>query len=504
MEITGINRKPLFVFEIANNHQGCLEHGLKIIREIGEVCKNYDFNFAFKLQYRDLETFIHDDFKERKDIKFVKRFSETRLTKDQYGILKNEITQRGFLSVCTPFDEKSVNLIEEQNFDVIKIASCSFTDWPLLERIALTDKPVIASTAGVPLEDIDKVVSFFRHRRKNMALMSCVAEYPAKMENLQLNQIDLLKKRYPQINIGYSTHESPENFDSIKIAIAKGACIFEKHVGAATGDMALNSYSATPEQIAHWLKSAKEAFEMCGVAEQRCSFTDKEESDLRDLKRGVFAKIPISKGDVINMSNVFFAIPNMNNQMLANDMSKYKEIYSNIHIDANKPIFEQDIYVVDIREKVAAYISDVKNILLEARIAIPCKAEFELSHHYGIENFRQFGATIINCINREYCKKLIVLLPGQRHPMHYHKLKEETFYVLSGKARINLKGTEKEYGPGETVLVERGAKHGFNADNGVVFEEISTTHFINDSYYDDEKITENRKRKVELTYWPED
>jgi sialic acid synthase SpsE len=52
--------------------------------------------------------------------------------------------------------------------------------------------------------------------------MHCVAEYPTAPENLQLNQIDLLKARYPQVRVGYSTHEYPNNFDAIKIAIAKG------------------------------------------------------------------------------------------------------------------------------------------------------------------------------------------------------------------------------------------------------------------------------------------
>jgi len=54
--------EALFVFEMANNHMGSLPHGLKVIREIHQVSKDYDFLFGFKLQYRHLETFIHPDF----------------------------------------------------------------------------------------------------------------------------------------------------------------------------------------------------------------------------------------------------------------------------------------------------------------------------------------------------------------------------------------------------------------------------------------------------------
>ena len=78
----------LFIFEMANNHMGDVEHGLRIINEFYDTCKGFgDFNFAFKLQYRDLDTFIHPDYKNRTDFKYVKRFQETRLSKEQLKAL---------------------------------------------------------------------------------------------------------------------------------------------------------------------------------------------------------------------------------------------------------------------------------------------------------------------------------------------------------------------------------------------------------------------------------
>lgn len=138
----------LFIFEMANNHMGDVEHGIRVIRDIKEVAKNFDFSFAFKLQYRQLESFIHPDFQDRMDIKYIKRFSETRLPRDQVKRLVAEIKACGFIGVCTPFDEASVDVIIEDGFDILKIASCSFTDWPLLEKIASTRLPVIGSTAA--------------------------------------------------------------------------------------------------------------------------------------------------------------------------------------------------------------------------------------------------------------------------------------------------------------------------------------------------------------------
>jgi len=496
-----INKRPLFIFELANNHQGDLNHGLRIIREISEVSKNFDFNFGFKFQYRNLETFIHPDFKKNYDFKYIKRFSETQLKQEEFLILKNEAERLGFLSICSPFDEYSVDLIEKHNFDIIKIGSCSLTDWPLLERIVKTDKPLIVSTACASLEEIDKVVMFLEHREKKFILMHCVAEYPTAIDNLQLNQIDLLKQRYPQIEIGYSTHEAPDNFDSIKIAIAKGAVVFEKHVGIPKEDYPLNKYSATPSQIYKWLDSAQQAFKMCGLKDRRYSFSEKEKKEIRDLQRGVFAKQKIKKGEKISLDNTFLAIPNFPGQLVANDLSKYIEYTAKKDISEKEPVFLNDLEIKNLRERILEIINKIRLILLESKISLPNKLEFELSHHYGIENFEKFGAALINCINREYCKKIIILLAGQTHPVHYHKEKEETFNILFGDLTININGIEKEYGPGGMVTIERNTPHGFSSKNGAIFEEISTTSLSEDSFYQDPQIEKNKNRKTYMTFW---
>src|SRR3990172_1575793 len=163
--------KPLFILEMANNHMGDIAHGLAIIRAMGEACRGFDFDFAFKLQYRDLDTFIHPSFRGRDDVKYVKRFEETRLDRRQFQTLLDAMRENGFRTVCTPFDEASVDLIEEQGIEVIKIASCSLGDWPLLERIARAGKPVVASTAGATSDEVDNVVSFFLHRGLPLTVM---------------------------------------------------------------------------------------------------------------------------------------------------------------------------------------------------------------------------------------------------------------------------------------------------------------------------------------------
>jgi N-acetylneuraminate synthase len=490
----------LFIFEMANNHSGDPKHGLEIIRQIGKVCAKFDFKFAFKLQYRDLENFIHPAFKGRKDVKYVKRFEDTRLKEAEFKTLKDEITGRGFLAICTPFDEASVGLIEKHGYDAIKIGSCSFTDWPLLERIVQTDLPIIASTAGAGAGEIDQVVTFFEHRGKKFCIMHCVGEYPTKEDNLQLNQIDYLKDRYPGIAVGFSTHEEPENCDSIKMAIAKGAKVFERHVAVHSDKYPLNAYSSTPEQIERWLDAAVEAYRVCGVEGERYAVTQKEKADLAGLRRGVFVRTAVRSGNKLNKDNLFFAIPCQEGQLTANDISKYTEYTAVKDIGSGEPVLFDSLKVRNLREKVLKIIKELKEIILKSHIVLSNKVDLELSHHYGIERYEEWGAAILNCINREYCKKIIILLPGQKHPFHHHLKKEETFQVLYGSMDVTVGQEVKSLKAGDMLTVERSVRHDFATKDGVIFEEVSTTHYKDDSFYEDKGIAQNKERKTELTF----
>ena len=500
--------KKLFIFEFANNHMGDTKHGLRMIKEYAQVVRNFksstknqDFQFAVKFQFRDIDTFIHPDFKNRKDLKYVKRFSETRMTRADFEKLKSTSEKAGFKTICTGFDEPSVSLIKEMGFGCIKIASCSFTDWPLLNKIAELNLPIIASTAGSKIEDVDRVVSFFKNRDKDLTIMHCVGQYPTKGCDLQLNQIDFLKNRYPNIQVGFSTHEEPDNFEPIKIAIGKGATVFEKHVAVVTDEYSKNAYSSTPEQVSAWLSSANFASEMCGDTGARYTPSVKELSDLKQFRRGVFAKREIQEGEIINETNVFYAWPSQDDQVLANDMSMFTHYIAHKSFKTNEPIFNSNTTKSDTREKILDIVQDVKSFLQETGIVYPGQAKLEISHHYGVDNFYTTGITMITVVNREYCKKLIIALPGQNHPEQFHKQKEETFVILHGTVELYLNDKPSLLERGDVVTIEPNVRHGFKTNTGCVIEEISSTHYVDDSYYTDEFISKNKNRKTLITHW---
>jgi sialic acid synthase SpsE/quercetin dioxygenase-like cupin family protein len=491
----------LITFELANNHQGDVEHGKRIIRELAVLARQYGVRAAIKLQFRDLDTFVHPDYRQSTENKHIPRFLSTRLFESQFAELVAETKAHGLITMCTPFDEPSVDLIKKLDIEILKIGSCSAKDWPLLEKASSAGKPMIVSTGGLTIKDVDKLVSFLDHRYAYYALMHCVSIYPTPMAKLQLNTVERYRQRYPHVTIGFSTHEEPGNVSAIQIAYAKGARLFEKHVAIPTEQYKINAYSATPEDVAGWLAAYQDAVAACGPPDVRI-IEPEEELDLFSLQRGVFAKRDIKQGEPLVRDDVFFAFPIQAGQLASGQWREglvadrdYLRNAAISEILAPSTVTKKDIIYHSIHE--------VKGMLNTAKIFLGTEFNVELSHHYGIDHFREVGATIIDCVNREYCKKVLVMLPGQQHPYHHHRKKEETFQVLAGELWVELEGRRRILYPGDTLLVQRGLKHRFWSEAGAIFEEISSTHYNDDSIYDDPAINEmsRESRKTKLINW---
>ncbi len=492
----------LRIFEMANNHQGNLQHGIKIIKAMGEIARKYDLNAAVKFQYRDLDTFIHPDFVDRTDVKHIPRFLSTKLTEEEFKILLQVVKEEGMLTVVTPFDEVSVPKCLKHGVDIIKVASCSAKDWPLLTEVAKTNKPIILSTGGSKVEDIDALVSFFQHNNCDFGLMHCVGIYPTENKNISMNFLKKIIHRYPNINIGWSGHESPTNNEPAKLAIAMGAKILERHVGIETEFIKLNKYSMNPVQVEEWLKSTETAKEICGSPNDK-KITQSEMDSLLSLKRGVYLNKSINKGGEIKEEDVFFAMPCQEGQLSSGEFGRYRAKYSSTKdYKVNSPVTESP-YQGDDLSITRNVIHTIKGMLHEAKIILPEDAELEISHHYGIENFYQFGAILFSIVNRSYCKKILICFPGQTNPLHMHKIKEETFQLLSGDLTIILENKKIQLKPSEIYLQVPNIMHSFTSKKGAIFEEISSTHRRGDSYYKDEEIAklDPMERKTIVNDW---
>ena len=187
--------KKLIILEMANNHSGLVDHGKKIIDTYSKICSDYSnkYEFVFKFQYRDLETF-RKDMKGDLSVPLIKRFSDTKLENEEFLGLIDFCHNCQFGVMVTPFDEISVERACEHKVDYLKIASCSFGDWPLIEKISEYKMKVVASCAGADLQTVENVISFFQNRGISIRLQHCVGEYPTANKDLNVNQVLFLKK----------------------------------------------------------------------------------------------------------------------------------------------------------------------------------------------------------------------------------------------------------------------------------------------------------------------
>lgn len=324
----------LFVLEMANNHLGNVERGKRIISQYSKIVLDNNIKAAIKLQFRDVDNFIHPDYIHNNDIRYIKKTRNTKLSINEYKELVDCIKAAGLIPMATPFDEHSVNLCQTFAMPIIKIASSCINDWPLIEAIGYTKKPVIVSCGGASLQDIDRIVSYFEKKDIPLALNHCVSIYPSEDNELELNQIDFLKTRFKDHVIGFSTHEYHDWTASMFIAYAKGARTFERHIDIVDGGVEVSAYCSLPPQIDTWFKAYNKAVEMCGAdgAKHRL-LPEKEIRYLDNLVRGIYAKRDLPSGHQLNANDYYAAIPLLAGQISCREINENPVLRTSVKKD---------------------------------------------------------------------------------------------------------------------------------------------------------------------------
>lgn len=359
--------EDLFVLEMANNHWGRLERGLKIVGTFAQVVRFNNVRAAIKMQFRDVESFIHRDFRARTDIRYVKKTVETRMAEEDFAALVQAIRKASCIPMATPFDEASVIRCCALGIQILKVASSDLNDWMLLEKIASTKKPVIVSTGGSSLKDLDDLVTFFQNRNIPLAINHCVSLYPSEDRELELNQIDFLRARYPSHTIGFSSHECRDWSNSMLIAYAKGARTFERHIDIDADGITVSPYCSLPDQIDTWFKTFRKAKEMCGAPGTQKRIPPQQEIDyLTSLVRGVYAKHDLPEGHILADEDVYLAIPLQRGQISCRELMRGEVIL--------KPVARDEAVMIDAIDSPYSSIPSLRE-LIYSRGLEPAPAE---------------------------------------------------------------------------------------------------------------------------------
>jgi mannose-6-phosphate isomerase-like protein (cupin superfamily) len=209
----------------------------------------------------------------------------------------------------------------------------------------------------------------------------------------------------------------------------------------------------------------------------------------------------IAKGSRIKQEDVFYGIPGTEAGLTSNLFGKYAVMTAVQDIKSNQDLNLQNTRVENPEVEISLIREKILNIIKASGVVVPNNSTLEISHHYGLEEFPNFGSCMITIVNRDYCKKLMISLPGQTHPEMSHREKDETFVVLFGDVELKINGEVSLMQPGDVIAIPPNTTHGYYTKTGCVIEDFSSNHNPNDSFYLDPLITENLDRKTFIKYW---
>jgi|TARA_B110000259_G_C14022553_1_gene403553 sialic acid synthase SpsE len=226
--------RPYLIAEIGVNHECCITKAKKMINE----CKLNGAD-AVKFQYYKSEKIASIKANAYWDLKKEKTNSQFDLFKkydkfdfNDYLKLSKYCKKKKIDFLCTAFDLESSKLINPL-VKYHKIASADLTNIPLVEQIATFKKPIFLSTGASTLKEISKTIKIIKKfNKKNIFILHCVLNYPTDIEKANLRNIEILKKKFKNVFIGYSDHTIPDRDEgclALKQATNMGSLLLEKH-----------------------------------------------------------------------------------------------------------------------------------------------------------------------------------------------------------------------------------------------------------------------------------
>lgn len=300
---------PAFVVaEIGHNHEGKLEKAKAMVRSAKESGAS-----AVKFQTRH----PRDVYSEKEynrvaenpqwmDSVYGVHREKLEFSREQWAEMFAFCQSEDMLAFSTPFDFRSVDLLESLDVPAYKVASGDATNIPMIEYIAEAGKPMIISTGGCSIEDVDRIYDAMIKSGTPFALLQCSCIYPAPASVLNLRVIQTYRERYPNIVSGLSTH-NPEIHTTLS-AYTLGGRIFEHHY---TNDRAWkgtdNNFSITPETLKTLIHALEEIRQSLGDGNKYC-FPEEDAYTVERRKKLVWAS-DLPAGHSVSRADIAIKCP---------------------------------------------------------------------------------------------------------------------------------------------------------------------------------------------------
>jgi len=303
MENIFIDNKCFIIAELSANHGGDIEVAKQTIRAAKRAGVD-----AIKLQTFTADTITldssNDDFLIKGTIwngqKLYDLYKEASLPWAWHEELFKTAKEEDLVCFSSPFNFTAVDLLEELDCPIYKIASLEITDIPLIKYVASKGKPIIISTGIATYEDIKLAVDTCREAGNNdITILKCTSSYPAPIEEANLSLMQRFSKDF-DVKVGLSDHTL--GIVAPVVAVTLGASVIEKHfildknVGGPDASFSLDEAEFTELVIA--IRNAE-----ISIGKNSYELTEKQVSS-RVFKRSLYVTKDIKKGELITNKNV--------------------------------------------------------------------------------------------------------------------------------------------------------------------------------------------------------
>ena len=299
---------PFIIAEVGHNHQGNLETALKLIRAASHAGAS-----AVKFQKRSNRSLFSQDAYDAPytgENSFGATYGLHRealeFGLDEYRECISEAKRCQIEFFATAFDFESADFLAELEMPAYKIASGDLKTIPLIEYVAKIGKPIILSTGGGTIEDIDRAVNAVLKHNKNLALLQCTAGYPPEYSELNLRVIETFRSRYPDVTVGYSGHDS--GIAMGLVAYILGARVIEKHF---TLNRAMkgtdHAFSLEPQGMQKLVRDVERA--QLALGDGNKGTYPSEVAPLKKMGKSIFYTRSLAKGNELGLEDIDFRSP---------------------------------------------------------------------------------------------------------------------------------------------------------------------------------------------------
>lgn len=295
--------RTFVIAEAGVNHGG----DMKIAKQLIDIASDAGAD-AVKFQAFKTENLILEDIKKATYQKKTTGSNETQyemlkkleVTMDQNKELKNYCIKKNIIFLTTPFDEQSLDDLDDIDLPAYKIASTDTTNIPFLRRIAKKNKPIILSTGMSYLSEVKLALKTINEFNNEVILLQCTANYPIKDNEANLAVINTYKEHF-NILVGYSDHSV--GIGAAPYAVSMGAKVVEKHFTISKDNAGPDhAASLSPEELKEFIGIIRKVDSFMGTSLKEPS--DSELETRQSLQKCLVASCFIRKGDIFSNKNI--------------------------------------------------------------------------------------------------------------------------------------------------------------------------------------------------------